>query len=426
LTLTRKIIVAMAAGIAAGSILNALGAAAAPFTVVAVDGVLHVIGRIFIALLQMMVVPLVFVSLVCGVTATGDLRSLGRIGAKTLGLYLLLTPIAVTVALLVAAVIGPGAGFELAGDAAFELPPAPSLGDVIIGLVPTNPVQALAEGDMLQIVVFALLFGYALTVAGEAGARLSALFVDLDAVVAKLVLLVLRAAPLGVFALLTQTFAAQGFDALPPLASYLAAAIAAMALHVVGTYGLLLKLAGLSLLRFAAKVRTVMAFAFSTSSSNATIPVTLDTLENALGVRSSVASFVVPLGATVNMDGTAIMQGAATVFIANAYGIDLSVADLVMVIVTATLASIGTAGVPGAGLIMLALVLTQVGLPVEGIGLIIGIDRLVDMVRTAVNVLGDCVVGCAVARSENALDLARFDDPEARRALPGLTEQRSA
>jgi Na+/H+-dicarboxylate symporter len=427
LTFTRKILLAMAAGIALGILLNLLGDAVAPFTGVLVDGVLRVVGRIFIALLQMMVVPLVLVSLVCGVTSTAGVRALGRIGGKTLGLYVATTCIAVTIALTLASLVSPGAGFELSGDVTFEPRTAPSLADVIIGMVPTNPVQALAEAQMLQIIVFALLLGFAISGAGEAGRRVAAFFTDLDVIITKLVLLVIRTAPVGVFALLAQTFAEAGFAAFQPLAKYFVTVVAALLLHGTLTYGSLLTLARLNIGRFLAKLRAVFTFAFSTSSSNATIPVTLETLENALGVRNSVAAFTVPLGATVNMDGTAIMQGVATVFIANAYGVDLSLGDFISVIATATLASIGTAGVPGAGLVMLAMVLTQVGLPVEGIALIIGVDRLLDMLRTALNVTGDCVVTCVVARSEGALDLARYDDPDATvQSFSGLTEQRPA
>ena len=417
----------MAAGVALGTALNLAGDSLAPFNAVLVDGVLRAVGRIFIALLQMMVVPLVLVSLVCGVTATAGVRALGRLGGKTLGLYLMTTCIAVTIALTLGTLVSPGAGFELAGDVTFEPRAAPSLADVIIGMVPTNPVQALAEAQMLQIIVFALLLGFAISGAGEAGRRVAAFFTDLDVIITKLVLLVIKTAPVGVFALLAQTFAEAGFAAFQPLAKYFVTVVAALLLHGTLTYGSLLTLARLNIGRFLAKLRTVLTFAFSTSSSNATIPVTLETLENALGVRNSVAAFTVPLGATVNMDGTAIMQGVATVFIANAYGVDLSLGDFISVIATATLASIGTAGVPGAGLVMLAMVLTQVGLPVEGIALIIGVDRLLDMLRTALNVTGDCVVTCVVARSEGALDLARYDDPDATvQSFSGLTEQRPA
>jgi DAACS family dicarboxylate/amino acid:cation (Na+ or H+) symporter len=359
----------------------------------------------------MMVVPLVLVSLVCGVTALGDVRALGRLGMKTLGLYLLTTCVAIVIALLLATFIAPGGGFELAGEIAYESRPPPPLVDVFINMFPANPIRALAEGQMLQIIVFALFLGFSLTLAGEAGQRVSRIFSDLNDVVMRMVLLVIRTAPLGVFALIARTFATQGLEIFLPLAGYFVTVVLALLLHLFVTYSALLRFGGLSVPRFLGKMRAVMTFAFSTSSSSATIPLTLNTLERRLGVKNSVAAFTVPLGATINMDGTAIMQGVATVFIANVYGVDLTLANYLTVILTAVLASIGTAAVPGAGLIMLAMVLAQVGLPVEGIGLIIGIDRLLDMLRTAVNVSGDAAVTCLVARSEGALDEAVFADP---------------
>jgi Na+/H+-dicarboxylate symporter len=322
------------------------------------------------------------------------------------------TAIAIVLALTLARIVNPGLGFELAGEVAFEAQTPPPLRDVFIGMFPSNPIQALAEGQMLQIIVFALLLGFSMTVAGEAGRRVANLFADLNEVVMKMVLLVIRTAPLGVFALISRTFATQGLEVLRPLAGYFIVVVAALLLHMCLTYTALLKLAGLNATRFFGKMRAVMTFAFSTSSSSATIPLTLNTLEQRLGVKNSVAAFTVPLGATLNMDGTAIMQGVATVFVANVYGVTLSLGDFVTVILTATLASIGTAAVPSAGLIMLAMVLGQVGLPVEGIALIIGIDRLLDMLRTAVNVTGDGAVTCLIARTEGAIDLEVFNDPD--------------
>jgi DAACS family dicarboxylate/amino acid:cation (Na+ or H+) symporter len=416
MTLTGKIIAAMAAGIAVGVVLNLVGDALGPVTGFLVDGVLLVIGRLFVAALQMMVVPLVLTSLVCGVISMSDVRALGRLGIKTFALYLATTAVALVIALSLATAISPGEGFELGTDAAYEPRPAPPLTQVLIDLIPTNPIQALAAGEMLQIIVFAILLGFAMNLAGAAGQRVGRVVVDLNEIIIKMVLLVIRTAPLGVFALLTQTFATQGFGALSQLAGYAFAVVLALVLHVAITYTTLLKLSGLSIRRFFAKMRTPMTFAFSTSSSSATIPVTLETVEHKLGVRNSIASFTIPLGATINMDGTAIMQGVATVFIANAYGIDLSIADFLTVILTATLASIGTAAVPSAGLVMLAIVLQQVGLPVEGIGITLGIDRLLDMLRTAVNITGDATVTCVVARTEQALHQATFDDPLAAKA----------
>lgn len=412
LGLTTKILIAMLAGAGLGILINLFGSDVSLVQELIVGGLFEVVGSIFVATLKMLVVPLVFVSLVGGVTGLGDVNALGRVGGKALLLYLFTTAVAITLALSLATLIGPGAGFEAAGQAAatFEAAEAPSLSKVLIDMVPANPVAALAEGKMLQIIVFALLFGTAITLAGEGGKHVLNFFNDLDAVIMKMVGLVMALAPYGVFALIAKTFATQGFDIIVPLLGYFLTVLGALILHALGTFSLLLQLLGrLNPTIFFSKMRSVVLFAFSTASSNATIPVTLKTTEEKLGVDNSVGSFTVPLGATINMDGTAIMQGVATVFIANVYGVDLSLIDFLTVILTATLASIGTAGVPGVGLVMLAMVLAQVGLPVEGIALIIGVDRFLDMVRTAVNVTGDAAITCLVAKSEKVLDETRYN-----------------
>ncbi len=412
----------MLAGVIVGVLLNVVGPNFQAVSDFLVNGLFYVVGTIFIALLKLMVVPLVLVSLVCGVTALGDLRTLGRVGGKTLGLYLVTTAVAITFALTVANVVAPGQGFELAGEEYnYEPREAPPLAEVIIRMIPENPIRAMADGQMLQIIMFAMLLGFAITSAGERGKRVAALFTDMNEVILKMVLLVIKTAPIGVFALIARTFATQGIDIFRPLLGYCIAVVIGLLLHLFVTYGLLLRASGLSPIRFLIHMRAPMSFAFSTSSSSATIPITLNTVETRLGVKNSIASFTIPLGATINMDGTAIMQGVATVFIANVYGVDLVLADYIAVILTATLASIGTAAVPSAGLIMLAMVLGQVGLPVEGIALIIGIDRLLDMLRTAVNVAGDAAVTCFVALSEGEMDLETFRnskealDPRAQR-----------
>ena len=412
--LTRQIVIAMLAGMVLGVGLNQLGTM--PWIqMFLVDGLLQVAGSVFVAALKMMVVPLVFVSLVVGVTALSDLKALGRIGIKALALYLTTTAIAVTIALSLAGVVGPGHGFDAGTTtASFSGKEAPPLTQVLINMMPTNPVAAMAEGNMLQIIVFALLFGMAVTMSGTRGKHVLNLFTDLDAVIMHMVEWIMRLAPYGVFALITRTFATQGLDLLLPLAAYFLTLTAALAIQMFGTYPLLLRLLGsLNPITFLKKMRDPAAFAFSTASSGATIPVTLHTVEHKMGVKNSIASFTVPMGATINMDGTAMMQGVATVFIANVYGIDLSLTDYLLVVLTATLASVGTAAVPGVGLVTLTMVLGQVGLPVEGIALIIGVDRLLDMLRTTVNVTGDCAVSCIIANSEQALDQAVFDDPAA-------------
>ena len=414
-TLTMQILIAMGTGAALGVVINLVAADIVVVQSVIVDGIFEVTGAMFVSALKMMVVPLVFVSLVGGVTALGDLRALGRVGGKAVLFYLATTAVAISIALSLAVLAAPGEGFQHTGPRTeLELKPPPPLEQVIIDLVPSNPVAAMANGSMLQVIVFALLFGVAVAAAGEGGRHVLNFFNDLNAVIMRMVDLVMKLAPIGVFALIAKTFATQGADVLAPLLGYFLVVIGALLVHSFGTFSAVLYLFGrLDAMVFYTKLRPVLAFAFSTASSNATIPVTLKTTEERLGASNAVAAFTVPLGATINMDGTAIMQGVATVFIAEVYGVDLNVADYLTVILTATLASVGTAGVPGVGLIMLAMVLGQVGLPVEGIALIIGVDRLLDMLRTATNVMGDCMVTCLVAKSEGALDEAIYYDKEA-------------
>tara|TARA_R110002072_G_scaffold213_13_gene1572 strand:- start:11987 stop:13309 length:1323 start_codon:yes stop_codon:yes gene_type:complete len=420
-SLTSRILLAMAAGILTGSVLNVLfhGVVlpAGLYSILdtyLVGGLFDVVGRIFVASLKLLVVPLVLVSLVCGSSSLGDSARIGPIAGKTMLFYLATTAIAVSVALAVAVLVGPGEGVNLAGNASYTATQAPPLSDVLVNIFPTNPVQAMAEGKMLQIIVFALLLGYAISHAGEPGRRIASFFRDMESVVMKMVDILMHLAPYGVFALLAKLFATMGIGAILDLAEYFFTVLAVLLFHVLVTYCLLLKgLTGLSPRILLSKMRPVWAFAFSTASSGATLPITLRTVERRLGVHNTVAGFTVPLGATINMDGTAIMQGVATVFIAQVYGMDLSMGAYVTVVITATLASIGTAAVPGVGLITLAMVLGQVGVPVEGIALIIGVDRLLDMVRTAVNVTGDSVVSVIVARSEKQLDETVFLDESA-------------
>ena len=419
MSLTNRILLAMVLGISLGSILEVVLGGLDPESGLygflyngLVMGVFDVLGRIFIASLKLLVVPLVLVSLICGMAALGASSRMGPIAGKTLGLYLITTCIAVTLGLAIAILVGPGNGVNAVASMDFVPKEAPPIKETLINIFPTNPIAAMAEGNMLQVIVFALLVGFAMTRAGEAGERLIAWFQDMEVVVMKMVGVLIELAPYGVFALLTKLFATMGFGTIFDLANYFFTLLAVLLFHGLVVYGLVLRtLTPLSPAMLRAKMRRVWAFAFSTSSSGATLPVTLRTVEKRLGVNKSVAGFAVPLGATINMDGTAIMQGVATVFIAQVYGIDLTSSQLLMVVLTATLASIGTAAVPSAGLIMLSLVLTQAGLPVEGIALILGVDRLLDMVRTAVNVTGDATVSTVVAYHEGQLDEVVFNDP---------------
>ncbi|MEI5638399.1 MULTISPECIES: dicarboxylate/amino acid:cation symporter [unclassified Pseudoalteromonas] len=433
--LTARIMIGMVAGVVLGFILQAilgdnkeilipLGLFDLPIKGFFVDGLFHIGGQIFIASLKMLVVPLVFISLVCGTCSLSDPKKLGRLGGKSIGLYLITTAIAITVAITLALFFAPGGGVEIPSSATFDAKQAPTLTQVIINMFPTNPIDAMASGNMLQIIVFALLFGIAMALSGEPGARLAAVFEDLNTVVLKLVTLLMNVAPYGVFCLMAKLFTTIDMGLIVELGKYFMVVLAALLIHAFINYSILFKLlTGLSPVTFLKKMKDACMFAFSTSSSSATMPVTLETATKKLGAHNSVASFTVPLGATINMDGTAIMQGVATVFIAQVFGVDLSINDYLMVILTATLASVGTAGVPGVGLIMLAMVLNQVGLPVEGIALIIGVDRLLDMTRTAVNVTGDCMVTCAVAKSEKEFDEDIFNDPDAARELEETTSK---
>ena len=421
MTLTTRIVIAMVAGIALGSLLNVMAAQdwlSEVFRAFVDDyivlGLFDVVGRIFIASLKLLVVPLVFVSLVCGAASLGSSARMGRIAMRTIGLYLLTTGIAVSVALVVAITIGPGNGIELPGQANFVPKESPSLADVIVNMVPSNPIRAMADGEMLQVIVFALLIGFAVTRVGEAGERVVRFFRDFEAVIMKIVAILMLLAPWGVFALLAKLFSQLGVGAIVDLAKYFFTVLGMLIFHGLVVYSLVLRvLAGLPPSVMLYKMRSVWAFAFSTASSAATIPITMRAVEKRLGVKPTVAGFTVPLGATINMDGTAIMQGVATVFIAQVYGVDLSIGDLGAVVLTATMASVGAAAVPGVGLITLALVLEQVGLPVEGIAMIIGVDRLLDMVRTAVNVTGDATVSLVVAEREGQVDKTVFNDWQA-------------
>jgi len=416
MSLTSRIILAMVLAMVGGILLKFLndgGYLGSLGELILVDffteGVLDVIGQIFIASLRLVIVPLVFFSLVCGVVSISSSSRLGSISLKTLSLYLLTTAIAISIALALALLFDPGIGIDLALPTTFESSSAPSLKDVLINIFPTNPIAAMAEGNMLQIIVFSILFGIALKSLGAAGDPLKKSFELINDVILSLVKMLIELAPYGIFALLFSLFAVQGFGMIGDLAKYFFLLVFVLIFHAFVTYGSLIYVLGkLNPFKFFMKVRSLAVFAFSTSSSSATMPVTLDTVKNKLGVKPTIGSFTVPLGATINMDGTAIMQGIATVFISQAYNIDLNMIDYLMVILTATLASIGTAGVPGVGLIMLAMVLEQVGLPVEGIALIIGVDRLLDMTRTAVNVCGDAMVSCVVAISEDEFDSEIF------------------
>ncbi len=363
------------------------------------------VGALFLNAIKMLIVPLVFISLVAGITAMSDSAKLGRISVKTIAIYLITTAFAVSIGLAFGTLFSPGEGMHMVASGSAEAKQAPSLVQILVGLVPTNPVTAFAEGNILQIIVFAIALGVSMNLVGEKAAPAIRLFDSLAEVLYKLTDLVMRFAPIGVFALIAGVVASHGIEVLLPLAGVIGVIYLASIAHMLLVYGSLIGgLARLSPLRFFRGIAPALAVAFSTSSSSGTLPVSIECARKNLGVSQGVAGFVLPVGATINMDGTAIYQGVLALFIAQAFGIDLSAGQYLMIILTATLASVGTAGIPGAGLIMLSLVLSSVGLPLEGVALIAGIDRILDMARTTVNVTGDLMTTTLVARSENELD----------------------
>jgi len=415
-SLTVKVLIGMGLGIVVGLIINLAGLndTGSFVNTYIVNGLFHVMGKLFVNALQMLVVPLVFFSLICGVCGIGNLSTLGRVGSKSFALYMLTTAVAIATAITIAAVSGIGKGMNQATDAAFAGKDSPPLTDVLINIIPKNPINAMANGEMLPIIFFSILLGISILMVGKkAQSAIEAAEVG-NEIMMKMVTIVMAVAPYAVFALIAKSIADLGLDLLGQLAGYVAVLAGSLMVHLFITLMIVLKLfSGLNPLMFLKKVRNAQVFAFSTASSNATIPVTLRTVTQRLGVNNSVASFTVPFGATINMDGTAIMQGVATVFIANIYNVDLGISGYLTVILMSVLASIGTAGVPGVGLIMLSMVFAQVGLPIEGIGLILGVDRLMDMIRTAVNVSGDAVVSSIIAKSEGKLDLDIYNNPQA-------------
>ena len=413
--LTTKIFIGLIGGLLLGVILNLWVPHSAFRDDILVDGIFYVVGNGFIRLMKMLVVPLVFCSLVCGSSAIGDTKSLGKVGGKTIVFYLLTTALAVTVAIAVATVIRPGVGLDMSAIETGETTVAEnvSVADTILNIIPENPIGALADGTMLQIILFALLIGVLLAKMGERTELIANLFNQCNELMMEMTNLVMGLAPVGVFCMIAKTFANLGFDAFVPLLKYMGSVLLGLMIQCLVVYMVLLVVfTRLNPIKFLKKFFPVMAFAFSTSTSNATIPLNIDTLEERIGVSRKISSFTIPLGATINMDGTSIMQGVAVVFAAQAYGMQLGVQGYLTVIATATLASIGTAGIPSVGLVTLSMVFTAVGLPVEAIMLIMGVDRILDMIRTAVNITGDAVCTTIVAHQNGDLDREVFNRME--------------
>lgn len=411
LGLTTTIFIALLLGVITGISLHSFLPTGYIRDTVIINGVLDLIGSGFIRGMQMLVVPLVFCSLVCGSMAIGDTKKLGKVGIYTILFYLVTTAIAITVSLLIANFLHPGRNLDMSSVAIteVEVSETTSVKDTILSIIPTNPFRALADGTMLAIIFFALFVGILLAGMGKKSETLANVFSQGNDLMMNMTMAIMKAAPIGVFCLIAKTFGSLGYEAIAPMLKYIIVVFIALIIQCFGVYQVFLFVfTRLNPLRFIQKFFPVMAFAFSTATSNATIPLSIETLEEKLGVSRQISSFTIPLGATINMDGTAIMQGVAVVFVAEAFGILLEPIDYLTVILTATLASIGTAGVPGVGLITLSMVFHSVGLPVEGIGLIMGIDRIVDMARTAVNITGDAVCTTIVANKNGRLDRTIF------------------
>ncbi|MGO2511272.1 dicarboxylate/amino acid:cation symporter [Marinomonas polaris] len=392
--LWQKILIGMVLGIITGSIMGPDAE------------ILKPLGTLFIKAIKMLIVPLVFCSLVVGVTSMQDTRKMGRVGLKSIVLYLGTTAVAITIGLGLGTIFSPGAGLNMdASTVSQATKEAPTLVQTLLNMIPTNPVDALAAGNILQIIVFALGLGIALTLSGEKGKPAIAVFESLAEAMYTLTGLVMKLAPYGVFGLMAWVAGKYGLEILLPLIKVVAVVYLGSIIHVVVFYSGLISLLGrLNPIPYLKGIATPAAVAFTTTSSSGTLPASIKAAREELGVSKGISSFVLPLGATINMDGTALYQGVCALFIAQAFGVDLEFSDYIVIIATSTLASIGTAGVPGAGMIMLSLVLTTVGLPIEGLAIIAGIDRILDMARTTVNVCGDLMVSTLVAKSENELD----------------------
>lgn len=413
MSLSTQIFISLIAGMLVGVIFFYFVPASFIRDDVLVNGVFYLLGNGFIRAMQMLVVPLVFCSLICGTMAIGDTNTLGKVGIKTLGFYLVTTAVAITIALSIGELINPGVGLDMESIkmSTATAAEATSVVDTFLNIVPKNPIGSLAEGNMLQIIFFAVLVGIILAKLGDSVRNISNSFNQWNQIMMSMTLMVMKAAPIGVFCLVAKTFSEIGFDGFLPMIKYMLGVLLALGVQCFIVYMIMLKIfAKKSPTKFLKKFFPVMGFAFSTATSNATIPLSIDTLSKKMGVSKKISSFTIPLGATINMDGTAIMQGVAVVFAAQAFGIDLSVMDYVTVIFTATMASIGTAGVPGVGLITLSMVFASVGLPVEAIGIIMGIDRILDMTRTAVNITGDAVCTIIVAKQNDAIKDDVYDN----------------
>lgn len=430
LSLTSWILISLVAGMVVGVLISVAFPTDSGVYLYLVNSVFYVLGQWFIRLMQMLVVPLVFCSIVCGAASMTDPKMLGKVGIGAIVLYLCTTALAVLIALGLASIMQPGAGLDMSQIVRVEPTTTTTdqtLADMLINIIPTNIVAAMDGGVMLQIIFFALVLGFILGRMGKRVQVVARFFTQFNDIMMYMIGIILKVAPIGIFCLIARTFANLGIEGILPMLKFILTVYVGLFVQLLVVYMLLLFLfTRLNPFHFLHKMLPVMLFAFSTSSSNATIPLNLETLERKCGVDAHVASFTIPLGATINMDGTAIMQGAAVVFIAQAFGIELSGVALATVVLTAVMASIGTAGVPGVGTIMLAMVFESVGLPAEGVAMIMGIDRVLDMGRTTINITGDAVVTMILAKLTGALNVDVFknnDFAAAQLNTPNNTEK---
>ena len=411
MSFTKQVLISMVAGIFIGLIINFYFISYTFIESFLIGNIFSTISSLFLILLKMIVLPLIFVSIVSGIISINDVSALGRIGIKTIGLYIFTTIIAISLALIASSLVNYNLGNLVIPVAPVTNVATSSNTNIILSFFPENFFSALANGNVIQVLVFAIFIGISSSIIKKEIPEFINLIDNLNKVFNKLVLLIIKLTPIAVFCLLGKTFATQGIDVFIPLLKYFMVVAGVLLFHFFFTYSVLLGLlTKLNLKIFFKKLKSLLVFTFSTASSNASIPFTLNTVTKKFGVNKSIASFSIPLGATINMDGTAIMQGCATFFLASYYGIDLVFNDFLVIIVTATIASIGTAGIPSAGILMLSLILSEIGIPLEGITLLLGVDRLLDMMRTSVNVSGDTCITCIVANSENLIDVKKFNN----------------
>ena len=410
MSFTKKVLYSMVAGIIVGILINNFFTTSYIIESILVGQIFHTISSLFLILLKMIVLPLIFVSIISGIMSINDVNTLGRLGLKTLALYIFTTMVAITLALFISSFIDYNVSSITSVEDIQKIPSPKSDANFILNIFPNNFFAALVDGNVIQVLSFAIFVGISASYIRNEIPEFVTLISSLNKIFNKMVLLIISFTPIAVFTLLAKTFSTEGSEVFIPLIKYFSVVVMVLILHFIFTYSLLLKVfSSLNIKKFYSKLKALIIFTFSTSSSNASIPFTLDTVTNKYGVNKSFASFSIPLGATINMDGTAIMQGCATYFLAAYYGIDLVFTDFILIILTATVASIGTAGIPSAGIIMLSLILTELGIPLEGVTLLLGVDRLLDMMRTSINVSGDTCISCVVAQSENLIDVKKYN-----------------